>query len=106
MKKFRRHANENSHYNHKNQRFSKYKGTFYGYCNFCHKFGHKVYDCRIKEEDKGLKRKEDTNISNGERLIICFICHNVKHFAKHCKNSTRGLSNEAREKVRKMKTKR
>ena len=46
MKNFRRHANEKSHY--KNQRFSKH--TFYGYCHSYHKFGHKVNDCRIKEE--------------------------------------------------------
>ena len=86
MKSFRRHAKEKSHYKQKNHRFSKH--TFYGYCHWCHKFGHKADDCRIKEEYQGLKKKEDTNISNGKRLIICFICHNIGHFAKHCKNST------------------
>ena len=85
MKKFRRHSNEKSHYKHKNQIFSKH--TLYGYCHYCHKFGHKADDCRIKEEDEGIIRKEDTNISNG-KILICFICHSIGHFAKHCNNST------------------
>ena len=85
--------------------FSKYKGTFYRYCHCCHKFGHKVDDCRIKEEDQGLKKKEDTNISNRKILIICFICHNIGHFARHCKNSTFRPSKETHKKVWKMKIK-
>ena len=88
MKNFRRHANEKSHYKQKKQKSSKYKRIFYLYFHFYHKHGQKDTYCRIKEEDQGLKRKEDTNISNGEILITCFICHNDGHFAKKCKNST------------------
>ena len=90
----------------KDQRFPKYKGAFYGYCHCYNKFGHKAVDCRIKEEDQVLKRKEDTNISNGKRLITCFIFHIVGNFAKHCKNSTCILSKETQEKGWKMKSKR
>ena len=103
MKNFRRHANENSHCKEKNQVFSKH--TFYGCCHYCHKFGHKDADCRIKEEVQDLKRKEDTNILNRKIIIICFICHNIGHFTKHCNNSTCKPSKETQKKVWKMKTK-
>ena len=43
----------------KDRRFPKYKRTFYGYCHYCHKFGHKVLDCRIKRKDQGLKRQRN-----------------------------------------------
>ena len=102
MKNFIRHANEKSHYKQKNHRFSKH--TFYGYCHYCHKFGYKDDDCRIKEEVEGMTRKEDTNISNG-KIFICFICHSIGHFAKYCKNSTCRSSQETQKKVWKMKTK-
>ena len=49
-------------------------------------------------------RKEDTNISNGKRLI-CFICHGIGHFAKHCKNNTCRSSHETQKNVWKIKTK-
>ena len=49
-------------------------------------------------------RKEDTNFSNG-KILICFICHSIGHFAKHCKNSTCRSSQETQKKVWKMKTK-
>ena len=87
-----------SHHNYvhlpKKKFFRRYANEFYGYCHHCHKFGHKATDCRIKEEDQGLKRKEVNNISNRKRIIICFICHNVGHFAKHCKSSIHRLSKE------------
>ena len=70
MKNSRRRANERSHYKQKNQRFSKH--TFYGYFHYCHKFGHKADDCRIKEEYQGLKNKEHTNISNGKKTYYMF----------------------------------
>ena len=43
----------------KDQRFPKYKRTFYGYCHYCHKFGHKDVDCRIKRKDQFLKRQRN-----------------------------------------------
>ena len=43
----------------KDQRFPKYKRTFYGYCHCCHKFGHKVVDCIIKRKDQGSKRQRN-----------------------------------------------
>ena len=52
------------------QRFLKHKGIFYGYFHCCHKFGHKADDCRIKEEDEGLIRKEDTNILMEKYLFV------------------------------------
>ena len=51
------------------QRFLKHKGKFYGYCHCCHKFGHKVADCRTKGKDQSLRRKQDTNTSNDRRPI-------------------------------------
>ena len=41
----------------KDQRFPKYKRTFYGYCHCCQKLGHKATDCRINRKDKDLKRQ-------------------------------------------------
>ena len=29
----------------------KNEGIFYGYCHYCHKFGHNIVDCRIKRKD-------------------------------------------------------
>ena len=51
-----------------------------------------------------MNRKQGTNISNRKWLIICFICHNTGHFAKHCKNNTCGLSKETQEKRYKIKS--
>ena len=39
------------------QIFLIYKGKFYRYCYLCHKFGHKVVDCRIKGKDQSTKSK-------------------------------------------------
>ena len=72
----------------KDQRFLNHKRRFYGYCHCYHKFGYKDDDCRIKEEDEGMISKEDTNISNRKRHILCFICHNIGHLARPCKNTT------------------
>ena len=41
----------------KDQIFLKYKVNFFGYCHCCHKFGHKVVDCRIKGKDQSTKSK-------------------------------------------------
>ena len=29
------------------------KEKFHGYCHYCHNFGHKVADCRVREKIKG-----------------------------------------------------
>ena len=42
----------------KDQRFLK--GKFYGYCYCCQKFGHRAVDCRTKEKEQSLRRKQDT----------------------------------------------
>ena len=77
MKNFRRHANEKNHYNHKNQRFSKYKGVFYGYCHGCviHLFS-----------PHGIEIVHDVNIilNHGKELkakalpLILFFCSVVR----------------------------
>ena len=46
--------------NQKSQIFLKYEGSFYGYCHFCHKFGHKVVECRIKRKDLSKESKKQT----------------------------------------------
>ena len=75
------------------QKFLKSEGSFYGYCHYCHKFGHKVVGSRInikylsKESKKQIRsvskvpqgkiwrRKEDskdieeTKISNIKRVF-------------------------------------
>ena len=43
------------------QIFLKHKGKFYGYYHCCHKFGHKVVDCRTKGKDQTLRRKQEIN---------------------------------------------
>ena len=43
----------------KGQRLPKYKGKLYGYFHCCHKFGHKVVDCRIERKYQGLKRQRN-----------------------------------------------
>ena len=43
--------------NQKSQIFLKYEGSFYGYC---HKFGHKVVDCRTKRKDLSKESKKQT----------------------------------------------
>ena len=43
----------------KDQRFHKYKIKLYGYFHCCHKFGHKVADCRIERKYQGLKRQRN-----------------------------------------------
>ena len=50
-------SNQNLAHPPKKKIFKRYSNEFYGYFHRCHKFGHKVVDCRIKEEDQGLKRK-------------------------------------------------
>ena len=43
----------------KDQRFPKYKRTFYGYFHYYHKFGHKSTDCKVKRKYQGLKRQRN-----------------------------------------------
>ena len=48
----------------KDQRFLKYKGKFFGYCHCCHKFGHKVVDCRIKGKDQStISKRQRRSVS-------------------------------------------
>ena len=89
----------------KGQGFLKYEGILYGYFHCSHKFGHKDDDCIIREKDEGLLRKEDSNITNRKRHIMCLICHNIGHFSRHCKNRTYIPSKETHKKVWKVKTK-
>ena len=42
------------------------KETFHGYFHYCHKFGHKVADCRVRGENQRMKREKDTNAEHGE----------------------------------------
>ena len=74
MKNLRRYENKNSHYKQKDQRFSKYKKAFFGYCHCHHKFGHKVVDCKTKGKDQSLRRKQDTNTSN-DRIPVNMVPH-------------------------------
>ena len=39
---------------------------FHGYCHYCHKFGHKVTNYRVRGENQRMKRKQDTNTEHGE----------------------------------------
>ena len=48
--------------NQKSQRFLKYEGSFYGYCHYCHKFGHKVVECRIKRKYLIKESKKQTRL--------------------------------------------
>ena len=52
--------------NHKSQIFLKYEGSFYGYCHYCHKFGHKVVDCRTKR--KYLSKESKKQISSVRKV--------------------------------------
>ena len=42
------------------QIFLKHKGIFYGYCHYCHKFGHKAINCRTKRKDLSRESKNQT----------------------------------------------
>ena len=48
----------------KGQGFLKYEGSFYGYCHYCHKFGHKVVDCRTKRKYLSKESKKQTRSVN------------------------------------------
>ena len=37
------------------------KEKFHGYYHCCHKFGHKVVECRVRGENQRMKREQDTN---------------------------------------------
>ena len=45
------------------------KEKFHVYCHCFHKFGHKVVDCRVGEENQRMKREQDTNVENGEGQV-------------------------------------
>ena len=44
------------------QRFLKHKGIFYGYCDYCHKFGHKAINCRTKRKYLSRESKKQTSL--------------------------------------------
>ena len=44
----------------KSQISLKNEGSFYGYCLYYHKFGHKAIDCRIKRKDISKESKKQT----------------------------------------------
>ena len=48
--------------NRKSQIFLKYEGSFYGYCHYCHKFGHKAINCRTKIKDLSRETKKQTRL--------------------------------------------
>ena len=66
-------SHQNSAHPSKKKIFKIYANEFYGYFHCCHKFGHKADDCRIKEEDEGLIRKEDTNILMEKYLFVSYV---------------------------------
>ena len=74
MKNLRRYENEYSHYKQEDQRLSKYKKAFFGYCHCCHKFGHKDVDCRNRGKDQSLRRNQDTNTSK-DRIPLSRVPH-------------------------------
>ena len=45
------------------------KEKFHGYCHCCHKFGHKVADCRVRGENQRMKREQNTNAEHGEGQV-------------------------------------
>ena len=51
------------------QRFLKNKGKLYGYYHCCHKFGHKVVDCRTRGKDQSLRRNQDTNTEDDKGQV-------------------------------------
>ena len=54
---------------HRDQRSLVDKEKFHGYFHYCHKFGHKVADCRVREENQRMKREQDTNAEHGEGQV-------------------------------------
>ena len=53
----------------RNQRPPVDKEKFHGYCHYCHNFGHKVADCKVREENQSMKRKQDTNAEHGKEQV-------------------------------------
>ena len=48
------------------QRLLKHKGIFYGYCHYCHKFGHKAINYRTKR--KSLSREFEKQTRSVSRV--------------------------------------
>ena len=53
----------------KDKNYPNIKETFYGYCHWCHKFGHKVVDCITKGKVQILRRKQDTNTKDDKGQV-------------------------------------
>ena len=43
------------------QIFLKHKRKFYGYCHYCHKFGHRDADCKTKGKDQCMESNKQGN---------------------------------------------
>ena len=45
------------------------KEKFSSYFHYCHRFGHKVDECRVRGENQTMKREQDTNLEHGEGQV-------------------------------------
>ena len=45
------------------------KEKFHGYFHYCHNFGHKVVDCRVRGENQSMKSEHETNTGHGEGQV-------------------------------------